>query len=99
MHHILKNEVDLILPQFPTRKEKKGIFTALITGFIGLSYEGISSFLQNRRHKALHKAVKVLDSKTIQHNKLMHFVDSMVMSSINQGDFLWHQIKNVNITP
>ena len=44
-HHILKNEVDLILPQFPTiRKEKRDIITLLISGFIGLAYEGISSF-------------------------------------------------------
>ena len=55
-HHILKNKVDLILPQFPARKEKRCIFTSLITGFIGLAYEGISSFLHNRRHKALHKS-------------------------------------------
>ena len=59
VHHILKNEVDLILPQFPTRKEKRGIFTLLITSFIG-----ISSFLHNRRHNALHKAVKAMETKT-----------------------------------
>ena len=64
-HHILGNKVDLILPQFPTnRKEKRGIITSIITGFIGLAYEGISSFLHNRRHKALHKAVKAMESKT-----------------------------------
>ena len=40
-HHILKNEVDLILPKFP-----KGLST-IITGFIGLGFEGISSFLHN----------------------------------------------------
>ena len=38
-HHILKNEVDLIIPQFPTRKEKRDIFTSLITDFIRLAYE------------------------------------------------------------
>ena len=65
VHHILKNEVDLILPQFTPRKEKRGIFTSLITGFIGLTYEGISSFLHNRRHKALHKAVKRKEIKQI----------------------------------
>ena len=42
-HHILKNELNLILPQFPTRKEKRGIYTSLIPGFIELAYEGISS--------------------------------------------------------
>ena len=35
VHHILKNKVDLILPQFPTnRKEKRGSITLLISGFI-----------------------------------------------------------------
>ena len=58
-HHILKNEVDLILPKFPKGwKSKRGIFSTIITGFIGLAFEGISSFLHNKRHKALHKAVK-----------------------------------------
>ena len=57
-HHILKNEVDLILPKFSKgQKNKRGIFSAIITGFIGLAFEGISSFLHNGRHKALHKAV------------------------------------------
>ena len=60
-HHILKNEIDLIFPQFSTR-QKRGIITALVSGFIGLAYEGISSFLHNRRHKALHKVVKAMDS-------------------------------------
>ena len=55
-HHILKNEIDLILPQIPAR-QKRGIITVLVSGFIGLAYEGISSFLHNRKHKALHKAV------------------------------------------
>ena len=32
----------LILPNFPkNRKEKRGIITSLVTGFIGLAYEGI----------------------------------------------------------
>ena len=44
-HHILKDDVDLILPQLSTdRKEKRGIITLLISGFTGLVYEGITSF-------------------------------------------------------
>ena len=44
-HHILKNEVDLILPKFPEgRKTNKGIFSMIISGFVGLAFQGISSF-------------------------------------------------------
>ena len=50
---------DLILPEFTVRKEKTGIITSLISGIIGLAYGCISSFLHNRRHKALHKLWKL----------------------------------------
>ena len=46
-HNILKNEIDLILPQV-TRKQKHGIITTLVSCFIGLAYEGISSFLHHK---------------------------------------------------
>ena len=37
---ILTNELALILPTFPTQnREKRGIITSLITGFIGLAYD------------------------------------------------------------
>ena len=29
--------------------ENRGIITSLVTGFIGLAYEGISSYLHNKR--------------------------------------------------
>ena len=84
MHHILENDIHLILPQLPT-KQKCSIIIILVSGFIGLAFEGIFSFLHIRRHKALHKAVKSMDSKTtIPHNKLMHLENSMVMYGILQ---------------
>ena len=43
-HNILKNEINLILPQIP-RKLKCRVITTLVSSFIGLVYEGISSFL------------------------------------------------------
>ena len=94
--HILRNEVDLILPQFPTnRMDKRDIITSLIAGFIGLAYEGISSCLHYRRHKALHKAVKAMESKTnIQHNKHTHLEDAMVMYGIYNAETLEKLIKN-----
>ena len=30
-------------------EKKRGIFTSIIIGFIGLAYDGISSFLHNRQ--------------------------------------------------
>ena len=42
-HHILKNEIDLILPQLPT-KQKHGIITTLVSSFLGLVYEGNFQF-------------------------------------------------------
>ena len=78
----------LILPWFPT-SQRQGIIIALVTGFIGLAYEGISSFLHNRRHNVLHRAVKGMDSKTtIHHNKLMPLEDSMVMYGIYNAETL-----------
>ena len=60
-HKILKNEVNLILPKFLREpRSKRGIFGAIISGFLGLAFEGISSFLHHKRHKALQKAVKAM---------------------------------------
>ena len=54
VHKILKNEVDLILPKFQKGcRNKRGIFGAIISGFLGLAFEGILSFLHLKRHKAL----------------------------------------------
>ena len=76
------------MPQL-RRKQKCGIITTLVSSFIGLAYEGISSFLHNKRHAALHKVVKAVDrEKTIQHNKLMHLEDSVVMYGIYNAETL-----------
>ena len=83
IHNILKNEINLILPQIP-RKQKCGSITTLVSSFIGLAYEGISSFLHHKQNKALYKAVRVMDSKTtIQHNKLRQLKNSMFMYVYN----------------
>ena len=83
-HHILRNQVDLILPKFYTeQRNKRGIFGAIISGFIGLAFEGISSFLHHKRHKALHKAVKVMSiAMDAQRNKLMHLENTLVMYGV-----------------
>ena len=93
-HHILK-----ILPKFPEgRKTKRGIFGMIISGFVGLAFEGISSFLRNRRHKAIHKAVCAMSSKAdIQRNKLMHLEDTLVMYGVYNAETLEKLIKTVHV--
>ena len=52
-------KVDLILPKFQTeRRNKRAIFGTIISGCLGLAFEGILSFLHHKRHRALQKAVK-----------------------------------------
>ena len=71
----LANDIGKILPQFPTNnRHKRGAILTTILGsvaskVIGLAYEGISSFLHHKRHKALHKAVAVMNKQSnIQRN-------------------------------
>ena len=87
---ILTNELALILPTFPKQsKQKRGIITSLMSGFIGLAYEGISSFLHHKRQKALHKAVHAIENKVdLQCNKIFHLEDSMVMYGVYNSDTL-----------
>ena len=98
-HHILKNKVDLILPNFYTeQKNKRGIFGAIISGFIGLAFEGISSFLHHKRHKALHKAVKAMSiSMNVQRNKLMHLENTLVIYRIYNAETLEKLVKMVHM--
>ena len=44
VYNILENDIKPLLPQLS--RQKCGIITTLVSGFIGLAYEGISSFLQ-----------------------------------------------------
>ena len=80
-HKILKNEVDLILPKFQLqRRNKRAIFGAIISGFLGLAFKGISSFLHQKRHRALQKAVKLMSiAMNTQRNKLIHLENSLIM--------------------
>ena len=95
-HNILKNEINLILPQIP-RKQKCGVITTLVSSFIGLTYEGISIFLHHKQNKALHKAVRAIDSKTtVQHNKLMQLENSMLMCGIYNTEMLEKLINTVH---
>ena len=68
VHHILKNEVNLILSKFYEGGRNK---------------RGISIFLHHKRHKDLHKVVKAMSiSMDTQRNKLMHLENTLVMYGI-----------------
>ena len=59
----MKDEIDLTLLTFSEgKKSKRGIIKSLITGFIKLVYKGISSFLHQKRHKALHRVVNAMNA-------------------------------------
>ena len=78
------------------RKQKCRIITTLVSSFVGLGYEGISSFLQHKQNDALHKAVNALNSKAnIQHNKLMKLDDAMLMYGIYNTETLEKLIRTV----
>ena len=51
------------MPNYPKDRKKRGIITSLITGFIDLMYKSISSYLHNRRQKALYKAFVAMENK------------------------------------
>ena len=95
-HNILEKEINLLLLQIP-RVQKYGIIIMLVSSFIGLAYEGISSFLQNKRNKALHKAITAMNSKTdIQCNRLMNMENSMLMHGIYNVETLEKLIRTVH---
>ena len=87
-YEIITNELALILPTFTKQERQKGgILTSIITGFIGLAYEGISSFLHDKRPKALHKAVHAMENKVdIKCNEIFYLEDSIVMYHIYCSD-------------
>ena len=95
-HNILEKEMKLLLPQV-NKRQKHGIITTLVSSFIGLAYEGISSFLQHKQNNALHKAVNAMNNKAnIQCNKLMKLDDTMLMYGIYNAEMLEKLIKTVH---
>ena len=99
----LPNDIDTILPKFPTDKRQKhraiiaSILGSVASSVIGLAYEGISSFLHHKRHKALHKAVAVMNKKMdIQCNGIHHLEDSMIMYGVYNSDTLKDLIDSVH---
>ena len=65
-----KKNIGLILPKFEDREmnvhwkhQKRQIISALISGFIGLTFEGISSFLWHKQEKALQQAMHTMNKR------------------------------------
>ena len=83
VHDILTKEIPLILPNFPKNRKEEARFASLVTGLIcfisnriyhGLAYEGISSYLHNKRQKALKKAFMAMENQVnLEWNKIFHF--------------------------
>ena len=66
-----------------SNRQKHGFITTLVSSFIGLAYEGISSFLQQKCKNALHKAVNAMNSQAnTQCKKLMKLDDTVLMYGI-----------------
>ena len=103
-YNLLQNDIGLILPSFNNRKKRflTTILGTVATKVLGLAFEGISSFLYHKRHKALQKAVNALNSRTdIDHNRVYHLEDTMIMYVKYNSDTLMkiintvHQMQNV----
>ena len=102
-YETLANDTGKILPKFPTdNRQRCGAILASILGsvaskVIGLAYEGISSFLHHKRHKALNKAVSVMNKRTdVQHNRIHHLEDTMIMYGVYNSDTLTDLIDTVH---
>ena len=64
---------------------------------IGLAYKGISSFLHHKRHKALHKAVAVMNNMTdVQCNRIHHLENTMIMYGVYNSATLTDLIDTVH---
>ena len=95
-YNILQNEIGLILPSFNNRKKRflTTILSTIASKVIGLAFEGISSFLHHKRHKALQKAVNIKHSRSeIDHNRVYHLEDTMTMYDKYNSDTLMELVK------
>ena len=99
-YNILQNEINLILPTLnePNRKKRflSAVFGTVASKIIGLMFEGISSFLLHKRHRALNKAIKQINKRqNIEHNRIYHLEDTLIMYSKYNSDTLTNLIDKV----
>ena len=101
-YNILQNKIGIILPSFNNNNNRKKRFLTTILGTIaskniGLAFESIASFLHHKRHKALQKAVSIINSKSeIDHNRVYHLEDTMIMYGKYNSDTLMELVKTVH---
>ena len=87
VYDLLENKIKPLLPKRP--RQKRGLMTTLVSGFIGLAYEGISSFLQRKWDNALKRAVSAMDNEiNAQCNKLLKLDNTMLMYGIYNAETL-----------
>ena len=95
VYDLLENKIKPLLPT--ESRQKCGLVTTLISGFIGLAYEGISSFLQRKRDSALKRAVSAMSNEIeTQHNKLLKLDNSMLMYRLYNAETLEKLINTVH---
>ena len=95
VHDILENKIKPLLPKRP--RQKCGLVTILVSGFIGLDYEGISSFLQRKWGNALKRAVLAMDNEiNAQCNKVLKLDNTMLMYGIYNAETLEKLINTVH---
>ena len=94
IYNILTNEVRSLL--LHVSKQKCRLVSILVSGFIGLAYEGISSFLQRKWEDALQKALIAMNNEVnFQHNKLLKLDNTMLMYRICNAETLEKLINTV----
>ena len=100
-YNILQNKINLILPTFTESNRKKRFLSAVLgtvaSKIVGRAFEGISSFLHHKRHKALSKAIKQINERrNIEHNRIYHLEDTMIIYGKYNSDTLTNLIDTVH---
>ena len=97
----MQNEINLILPTLNEPNRKKSFLSAVLgtvaSQIIGLVFEGISSFLHHKMYRALNKAIKQINERqNIEHNRIYHLEDTMIMYGKYNSDTLTNLIDTVH---
>ena len=104
VYEILEKDTGLILPKFEDREknikqkyQKRQIISALISEFIFLASEDISSFLQHKWEKALQQAMHTMNKRVnMEWNRVFHLEDSMIVYGVYNVDMLEKLIQMVH---